>query len=228
MSYKKSCGNCDKSMNRGWITTTCKSSGQCFKNGYPDFILRRDKRNCGNCGNYNTTTEQCRVSAGTTCEYSIHEGNDISIWKPKTEEKPMYKPTNSCTLKKIAQEAKKDTCGEVKKLFTELVCMYILDGKTDMHSDWNRDHVYPKECNIFKWLTDSEEKCAWLSNRGIIEEDVKIKPCPFCNSEANLDQINHSPHYRVICKSEGCYCREVDHYHWDTAEKAIRAWNTRK
>lgn len=59
----------------------------------------------------------------------------------------------------------------------------------------------------------------------------KLKPCPFCGGEAELQQEigkffrEAFIHYRVVCKDSRC--RGASYNTWVDKPEAIKAWNTR-
>lgn len=68
--------------------------------------------------------------------------------------------------------------------------------------------------------------------------EIKLKTCPFCNGNTNIrenydiiDWVNDEPveelRYVVECDNEECLCY-ANTKMYDTKEKAIIAWNTRK
>ena len=57
--------------------------------------------------------------------------------------------------------------------------------------------------------------------------EEKLKPCPFCGGEAYIQSAFYDyMHYWCICEvcKAGAYAKSPDD---DTAEGAIKAWNTR-
>ena len=56
----------------------------------------------------------------------------------------------------------------------------------------------------------------------------ELKPCPFCNREAEITQCQYNDYY-VTCKNCGCQLGQdgVAYNDFGTKEEAIKAWNTR-
>lgn len=63
----------------------------------------------------------------------------------------------------------------------------------------------------------------------------KLKPCPFCGSDAELKtDIRYPRHmrqpkraYEVFCTNYDCIIGGVDDRYYTNKEKAIKAWNRR-
>ena len=54
-----------------------------------------------------------------------------------------------------------------------------------------------------------------------MSEELKLKPCPFCGSEAEFIGEEHYDWFYIQCKK--CKMRSA----WQTREEAIEAWNRR-
>lgn len=96
------------------------------------------------------------------------------------------------------------------------------------------------------WLTDNSGKKFTFEERikntspTIIEADKtesdgskteKFKPCPFCGSEAQLDNIDNGNNgwwYSVVCMKPMCRCGvSSTDYSYYNEKDAIEAWNRR-
>ena len=75
--------------------------------------------------------------------------------------------------------------------------------------------------------------------RLIDTDNIKIKPCPFCGSEAKITKSNHSEEgliLKVGCSSGFCFCRITRNLwiNWTNTEveyeihKMVKTWNTRE
>lgn len=53
--------------------------------------------------------------------------------------------------------------------------------------------------------------------------NLKLKPCPFCGWEANVQQTAYTGLYYVVCS--GCGIEQPLVY--KTKEEAVKVWNTR-
>ena len=51
--------------------------------------------------------------------------------------------------------------------------------------------------------------------------DIKLKPCPFCGSEAQIYGVDI---FRVACTSDDCWCETALHH---CKEEAAEDWNMR-
>jgi Lar family restriction alleviation protein len=61
----------------------------------------------------------------------------------------------------------------------------------------------------------------------ILDSDERLKPCPFCNSEAWLGHIEFNDYdtwYNPQCSECGVMWKE----NFETKEEAIKVWNKRK
>ena len=59
------------------------------------------------------------------------------------------------------------------------------------------------------------------------EKVIKLKPCPFCGSEADT-AYNTRFNYQVFCTNDECFMSTITMYDKATEEEAIEAWNTRQ
>lgn len=53
--------------------------------------------------------------------------------------------------------------------------------------------------------------------------DIKLKPCPFCGSEAEIEEYNQG--FRVICTN--IYNCAIKQNQYTSKDKAIESWNKR-
>jgi hypothetical protein len=67
-----------------------------------------------------------------------------------------------------------------------------------------------------------------------MEQESRIKPCPFCGSKAKLVQHEEEYcrhvelRYDVSCTNKNCYLYGGAEWYFYTPEEAINKWNERK
>ena len=68
-----------------------------------------------------------------------------------------------------------------------------------------------------------------------MEQESRIKPCPFCGSPARIKEEEQDfscrstkIYYDIWCTNKECYLSEGACWSFDTPEEAINKWNERK
>jgi hypothetical protein len=159
----------------------------------------------------------------------------LENWKPKTEEKQMYKPTSKCTLKNIAEKIHETGCSEAKAEFFDVIKVYLFDAG-DVIVAIDLGSVHTIESSLFPMLTKTEKRRNWLLQHGFIEEDIKLKPCPLCGETKYTiltttremhKEDRYGEGYAVCCNFIKGGCGMHSGYR-DTANEVYDLWNTRK
>ena len=57
---------------------------------------------------------------------------------------------------------------------------------------------------------------------------MKVKPCPFCGTEAEIIESFVGGFYSPLCNNPECFMRIGTEYKWGSKESAVSAWNKRK
>lgn len=74
---------------------------------------------------------------------------------------------------------------------------------------------------------------------GLLMDDIKLKPCPFCGNKAEITKRNHSEEgltLKVGCANSFCFCRITRNLwiNWTETEveyeisKMVKTWNNRE
>jgi len=85
-------------------------------------------------------------------------------------------------------------------------------------------HVMPPEA-VHNYFGGKEPRDPPGKNK-----DVRLLPCPFCGSKAEIMQKEHSnsaPSFDVCCSDSHCYLAEGADYWFDSEAEATAIWNRR-
>lgn len=229
-NVEKSCGTCDYDGAREWNNVhNCpkndpEKAGCNDRYDYYKWKLRRD---------YNQENKEQEMFY--LCEKCQHKGNPMRnnvgpvlcplpkgygggcIHYENKEQEMSYKPTSKCTLKNIIDIAYASNCSDVYKNVVDVLNAHMINNYDLPGRNQEIDAGSP----FFLMMTDRSDKCKWLTGKGIIEEEISLKPCPFCNS-TDLKLIKSVDMY-IRCR--GCDTNGPD---GKDEKEAIKAWNTRK
>lgn len=152
------------------------------------------------------------------CACKEHHKN----FKQYKEQEMSYKPTSSCTLKNIAAKIYEVGCSEAKTEWFDFFYEYKIKRKMSVANFGGPAVEVIIEGDVFDILTKTEKRRNWLLKFGFLEEEISLKPCPFCGSE-NTEYVSHAgtTFLRCIkCSSSGAVGSSL--------KKADEYWNTRK